>query len=239
MNYFFAENIGQETSFKLDEKESHHLIHVLRLHAGEKIMLVDGKGNLLQAEIQEAAKKTAIVKILNKEVQARNRNYNLHIAIAPVKSSDRFDLFLEKATEIGIDEITPIISQNSERRKFNPEKFNQTLIAAIKQSGNAWLPKLNEPVEFKKWIKDQSDTPVQKFICHCRPGEKQMLSKSYSLLNNVIILIGPEGDFTEEEITLANQFQFVSATLGENRLRTETAGILSCAIVQIINQLNS
>lgn len=239
MNYFFAESIGSEIFFKLDEKESHHLIHVLRFQAGEKIMLIDGKGNLFQAEIHETGKKTATVKILHKEVQARNRNYNLHIAIAPTKSSDRFDLFLEKATEIGIDEITPIITQNSERRKFNPEKLNQTLIAAIKQAGIAWLPKLNEPVEFKRWIKDQSDISDQKFICHCRSGEKILLSKSYTLLNNAIILIGPEGDFTEEEITLANQSQFVSATLGENRLRTETAGILSCAIVKIINQLNS
>src|SRR5690349_7762024 len=119
MNYFFAENIREETFYKLDEKEAHHLIHVLRLKAGEQIRLLDGKGNLFPAEIQEATKKTAIVKILQKEIQAKNRNYNLHIAIAPVKSSDRFDLFLEKATEIGIDEITPLISQNSERRKFN------------------------------------------------------------------------------------------------------------------------
>ncbi len=239
MNYFFAEHIGTESTIQLDEKESHHVMRVLRLPAGEKIKLVDGKGNLYDAEILETGKKVVLVKILQQEMQKKERNYNLHIAIAPTKSSERFDLFLEKATEIGIDEITPLITQNSERRKLNTEKLNQTLIAAIKQSGNAWLPHLNPPVEFKKWINTQTGNSAQKFICHCQPGEKAILVKSYSLLNDAIIMIGPEGDFTAEEITLAIANQFTPATLGESRLRTETAGILSCAFVKLMNQFNA
>lgn len=239
MNYFFAAHIGTETLFKMDERESHHLVHVLRLKAGEKIYLIDGKGNLFHAEIYEASKKTAIVKILKKEIQPKSRNYHLHIAIAPVKSSERFDIFLEKATEIGVDEITPLITQNSERRKLNIEKAKQTLIAATKQSGNAWLPKINDAVEFKQWLKTHPGDHGLKFICHCQPGDKPSLEKSYSLLKDVLILIGPEGDFTADEIILANKFAFQSCSLGESRLRTETAGILTCAIIHTINRYNA
>ncbi len=238
MNYFYAEGIGNAEVIKLDERESHHAVHVLRLKPGDPIYLLDGIGNSYEAELVETGKKGASAKIHKRQHHPPNKSYHLHIAIAPTKSSDRFDFFLEKATEIGIDEITPLITQNSERRKFNSDKARQTLIAAIKQSGQLWLPRINDAVDISNFYTDQKQFQGQRIICHCQQGEKEFLHKSYALLNNVIVMVGPEGDFTTDEVNLALENKFIAVTMGETRLRTETAGIMICAMIKTINLIH-
>jgi 16S rRNA (uracil1498-N3)-methyltransferase len=187
----------------------------------------------------EVNQKSCKVEIVEKEENYEKRPYYLHIAIAPTKSNDRFEWFLEKATEIGIDKITPIICDHSERRKIRSDRLEKVILSAVKQSKKAWLPELSPLIGFKEFIK-QAGMEEQKYIAHCREGERPELIKILNHNSSLLILIGPEGDFSEEEIMIANTQGFSSVSLGKSRLRTETAGIVAsqiCSDIQSISEL--
>jgi 16S rRNA (uracil1498-N3)-methyltransferase len=236
MNIFYDSNISGEFHV-LNETESNHCVKVLRLKIGDEIFLTDGKGNLYKSNIIELHQKKTLLKISETYAEYNKRPYYLHIAIAPTKNTDRFEWFLEKAVEIGIDEITPIICKNSERKIIKSDRLNRIAEAAMKQSYKAYHPQINEQISFEKFIKN-SDSQFQKFIAHCEDDEnKKYLGNLVNKNSSVLILIGPEGDFSKSEIQLAKGNKFTPISLGMSRLRTETAGIVACDVVSILNQL--
>ncbi len=220
----------------LSEEESNHAVRVLRLVNGDDIRIYDGIGNIYLAKITQAHHKHTICEIIDTTHIPKPRNYSVQIAIAPTKNIDRLEWFVEKVCEIGIDRITPLFCRFSERKQLKTERLHKISIAALKQSQQAYLPIIDEGIEFNKWIKNIEYE--QRFIAHCYKNyDKKDLTKACLASKNTIIAIGPEGDFSEEEILLASNNNFVSISLGENRLRTETAGIVACHIVHIINQI--
>lgn len=235
MQLFYTPNINLTVStFILDEAESKHAIKVLRLNTGDKIYLVNGKGTFFEAKITQAHAKKCELSILSSRTET-NTKPDIYIAIAPTKNNDRLEWFVEKATEIGITEITPLICQRSERKTLKIDRLEKTAVAAMKQSLKATLPKINEPVSFKDFIKN---TPKQTnlFIAHCLDNKEKHLSQLCTKNESSIILIGPEGDFTKEEIDLAVKNHFKPISLGTSRLRTETAGIVACHTINLINE---
>ncbi len=233
MQLFYVPDIS-DTEVVLDETESKHAVKVLRLLPGDEVQLIDGKGNFYEAEILEANPKRCRLIILNTTHEFGKRDYYIHIAIAPTKSIDRFEWFLEKCTEIGIDEITPLLCEHSERKNIKPERLEKILVSAIKQSLKAYLPKLNNLVSFKELVL-KSDVK-NRYIAHCYDGEKNHLKSESLKSKDVLVLIGPEGDFSPEEVEFAVQNGFKEISLGESRLRTETAGIVACHIVNLANE---
>ncbi len=233
MQLFYVPNIsGAEVV--LDETESKHAVKVLRLSNGEKIQIIDGKGGFYEAEISDANQKKCRLSILKSVLDFEKKNFYLHIAIAPTKNIDRFEWFLEKATEIGIDEITPLLSEHSERKVVKPERLEKILVAAMKQSLKAYLPALNELTTFNELV--TNSTATNKYIAHCYEGEKPHLKNEIAKDDNTLILIGPEGDFSPEELELAKTNGFQEISLGNARLRTETAGVVACHIVNLANE---
>lgn len=227
---FFCESIP---SGQLSEEESNHAVRALRLQIGNQITLVDGLGKKCHAKITGDNKKKVTFEVIETLV-SDPPNFSIHLAICPTKSIDRFNFFIEKVAEIGVTTISPIIARNSERKTLNIEKIKKGLISAMKQSGNTYLPIINEPITFVDFIASNR-TDSQKFIAHCADDEnKRLLKNELKSKENIVILIGPEGDFTKEEINLANKNGFSSVSLGETRLRTETAGIIACHTVHII-----
>lgn len=218
----------------LNEEESKHCIRVLRLGSGDHIQITDGKGNLSEGIIDASDKGKISVHIFNTVYEYQKRNYNLHLAIAPTKSIDRFEWFLEKATEIGIDEITPLIADHSERKKIRLERLEKVIIAAVKQSVKAYKPKVNPLVRFNDFIMG-SKGEEDRFIAHCHEKERSELKNIYHPGNNCIVMIGPEGDFSEREIHEAINNNYKPVSLGESRLRTETAGIVVCHTIYLLN----
>ena len=223
------------SNFFLNKTESRHCIRVLRLKKNEIINLIDGKGGLYEARIISENPDKCEVKVIRQIKNHNKRNFYLHIAIALTKSTDRFEWFIEKATEIGIDEITPLICTRSERKTVKMERLEKILISSMKQALVARMPKLNEIKTFEKFISDQGITEFNKYICHCSEGQRQKLKDLYTPGASVIAVIGPEGDFTSEEIQFAKKSNFQSVTLGNNRLRTETAGIAICQVLNFLN----
>jgi 16S rRNA (uracil1498-N3)-methyltransferase len=221
MQLFFSDNLEEEIT--LTNEENRHITRVLRKKIGDNLFFTNGKGLLYTGEITAIEKNTPKIEIIKKENKEKIHNYYLHIAIAPTKNTNRFEWFLEKATEVGIDEITPILCERSERKKINQERCNRILISSMKQSLKYYLPKLNNPIVFNDFIKQKLDG--DKFIAHCLNKDKIKLDKSINKKSN--ILIGPEGDFSEKEITLAIKNNFQSLSLGNSRLRTETAGVIA------------
>ena len=217
-----------------DAAESKHMIKVLRLNQGDVVEVVDGKGGFYEAEITEANPKKCRLSIIRSRHEFGKRNFRLHIAIAPTKNIDRFEWFLEKATEFGIDEITPLLCERSERKVIKPERLNKILVSAMKQSLKAYLPKLNSVTSFSQLLDDTAEE--QKYIAHCGEGEKPHLKNRYEAAQNVLIMIGPEGDFSPEEIEHSRSKGFKEVTLGQSRLRTETAGVAACHIVNLANE---
>jgi len=221
----------------LDEEESKHCIKVLRKNTGDKINIIDGKGNFYVAEISNPNPKKCEFKIIEKTYKPKNRKYKLHVAIAPTKNMERFEWFLEKAVEIGIDEITPLITTHSERKILKDDRLEKIIISTLKQAQELYLPKLNVLTKFSDFIKNQNAT--EKFIAHCYENtfeaEKNLLKNVYKNSDNVLIIIGPEGDFSPEEVKTALLNNFLQISLGENRLRTETAGIVVCNTISIMN----
>ena len=227
MQLFFSEINDNKVIFSNDEKK--HLTKVLRKQEGDIISVIDGKGYLYSTKINSLDKNSSLVEIIKKEKKKKKHNYHLHIGIAPTKNISRFEWFLEKATEIGIDEITPIICNRSERKKLNIQRCNRILISSIKQSLKFYKPKLNAPSNFSDFINEKLEG--DKLIAHCLTTEKNKINKSNQ--KKYTILIGPEGDFTENEINLALQNGFRATTLGKSRLRTETAGIIATHSVNL------
>ncbi|MFO8066342.1 MAG: 16S rRNA (uracil(1498)-N(3))-methyltransferase [Bacteroidales bacterium] len=221
--------------FPLREEESYHCVKVLRQKVGDQILLSDGNGHIYKAEVAGVNKKNQCAveayEILRKEEM---RHGKLHIAIAPTKSIDRFEWFLEKATECGIEEITPLLCMNSERARIKPERLEKIMVAAMKQSMRAWLPKLNPIIKFDKFV--ESINAENKFIAHCVEGEKLFLNREVAPQKDVLILIGPEGDFNDKEISIALGNNFKPLSLGEYRLRTETAALLACVEFNLLNR---
>ena len=235
MNLFYAPDIAQ--TLTLPEEESQHCAKVLRMKAGERIHIIDGVGGLYEAEILESHPKRTQVTILSEQHEYGRRPFRLHLAVAPTKNIDRFEWFVEKATEIGFDELTPLCCRYSERKIIKPERIEKILVSAAKQSLKAYVPRLNPMTIFKDFINNSSSlTPHSSlFIAHCYDQPKQHLLHVCPPASDVVVMVGPEGDFSEEEVELALRNSFQAITLGESRLRTETAGVVACHLVTIAN----
>ena len=232
MHLFFTPDITSD-SYTLDQHESKHCVRVLRLTEGDKVTLIDGVGGWYECAIADANPKACKVRVDTKIADFNKPGFNLHIAIAPTKNTDRIEWFLEKATEIGVTEITPLLCRFSERKVIKPERLERIIVSAMKQSQKAYLPKLHALTPFADFVSDHNNN--NKFIAHCYQQDKRSLKSEY-MGGNVTILIGPEGDFSEEEVALAIQKGYVPVSLGDSRLRTETAGVVACHTVNLFNQ---
>ncbi|WP_145857470.1 16S rRNA (uracil(1498)-N(3))-methyltransferase [Pedobacter suwonensis] len=234
MHIFYTPDITQN-SYTLNEEESKHCVRVLRLTIGDVVNLVDGKGGFYTAEIASDNPKKVSLSVLKVETEFHKRNHYLHIAVAPTKNIDRIEWFLEKATELGIDEITPVITDRSERRVVKEDRLNKVITSAVKQSIKAYHPKLNDAISFEAFLREPFDG--NRLIAHCiDKGEKQYISKLVAPHQKYLILIGPEGDFTPNEVDLALNKGFKALTLGDNRLRTETAALSVCFEINYLNR---
>jgi 16S rRNA (uracil1498-N3)-methyltransferase len=231
--FYFPNVISQDKEFFFDKEESKHIVKVLRKITGDILHVTNGLGILFITEIISDNPSKCQVKILEEKYHERPK-YGLHIAVAPTKMNDRFEWFLEKATEIGIQEITPIICSRSERTVAKTERFQKVLLSAMKQSNQFFLPKLNEPIALSQFFKLSFEG--QKMIAHCEESSKKSLKFSLKSNESALILIGPEGDFTSQEISLAMTNGFLPVTLGKNRLRTETAALVACHTFVICNE---
>jgi len=222
---------------ELNEEESRHCVKVLRLKEGETVHLTDGKGSLYGCSIAIADPKKCKIIIDDKLPSTPAKSWHLHIGIAPTKNIDRFEWFVEKATEIGVDEITPVFCEHSERKSLKTLRLEKVIISALKQSLRTYKPRLNELVAFSDMITMPYD--CQKFIAYCETGKEQGLTRNYTKGSGVLILIGPEGDFSPVEIDKAKSVGFIPISFGNNRLRTETAGIVACQTISMMNQMNT
>ena len=229
--FYLSQFDPAEELIMLDEETSKHVVNVLRMKTGDLLHLTDGKGNLVTAEITDNHKKKCLVKM--KETNFRSGDSRrITIAISLLKNTNRFEWFLEKAAEIGISEIIPLLCERTEKQKFRVDRMQHILISAMLQSQQCWLPKLYEPVSFRDVI--EQATHQQKFIAHCIEEEKRNLVDLVNeSLSSQIILIGPAGDFTAEEVHLAIQYHFDGVSLGNTRLRTETAGVVAAVLLSL------
>ena len=231
MHLFYSSNISDNT-ITLDNEESKHLAKVLRLEMGENVHVIDGKGTRYLCSILVAHQKATQLTILEKEVV--NETYGIEIAAAPTKNLNRWEWFLEKSTEIGIDAIHQIVSFHSERKVLKKDRQERILVSAMKQSYKTKLPQLSELEKFKQFITKEFDG--RKFICHCYDElQKKSLNESYKKGEKALLLIGPEGDFSKQEVELAIKEGFEPIGLGESRLRTETAAIVACHTIHVLN----
>ncbi|OOV19377.1 16S rRNA (uracil(1498)-N(3))-methyltransferase [Flavobacterium sp. LM4] len=234
MQLFYNPNIDETTeTFSFDKEESRHIIKVLRKKDSDILHVTNGLGLLFETEITLASDNKCIVEVLSIKKSPKPR-FRLHLAVAPTKMNDRFEWFLEKATEIGIQEITPVFCDRSERKVVNKERFEKIILSAMKQSNETFLPKLNEAISFKEFIKQKNEG--LQLIAHCEETDKKSLKEVLKPNENVTLLIGPEGDFSEKEIILALENNFQPVTLGNTRLRTETAAVVACHSVVFFNE---
>lgn len=233
MHVFYTPDITSN-NYSLNEEESKHCNKVLRLGIGDYVHLIDGKGGFFKAQIVETNKKNVQLLVIEQQHEYGKRNHHLHIAIAPTKNIDRLEWFLEKATEIGIDEITPIICDRSERKIIKEERLEKVITSAVKQSLTAYHPKLNNAVSFASFIKQNKE--AAKFIAHCMEGDKSFINQISKPQQSYLVLIGPEGDFTPTELDAALHNGYKSVTLGNTRLRTETAALAACFEVNYMNR---
>lgn len=232
MAIFFCENLSASSAM-LNEEESKHAVQVLRMADGNPVEVIDGKGIFCNAVIKVAHHKRCELEITQRFIDFQKRDYHLHIAIAPTKQMERFEWFLEKAVELGVDEITPLICKNSVRTNLRPDRLEKIILSAVKQSKQAYLPVLNQSVPIEQFLKTKFD--ATKVIAYCETGTETTLQSSVSKNQSVIVLIGPEGDFTPVEIKLAFEQNYLPVSLGETRLRTETAGVYACSVLRILN----
>lgn len=228
MHVFFvssSQNLASKL-VKLDEEENHHATKVLRCSVGQKVLLLDGKGNSAEGIFQELHSKESTL-IIENYSSHKPLSYQLHMAVAPTKMIDRFEWFLEKATEIGVAEITPIITERTERKVVKMARMEKVVLAAVKQSQQAYFPKINEAIKLKDFLIQQKCS--NKFIAHCINAPKEDLITCVNPNSNNLILIGPEGDFTEGEVEKALELGYKAVSLGNSRLRAETAGVVACS----------
>ncbi len=209
---------------QLNEETSHHLIQVLRMKIGEQVVLLNGKGLMATASIWEPHKKAAVVKVLE-TFKVPPPTKKITVAVSLLKNSSRFEWLLEKITEIGVTHIIPLITHRTESRKYKESRIHAILISALLQSQRLWIPEISEPMDFGLAVKNC--IAEQKFIAHCEKEDEKKLLKQYAPFDEAIILIGPEGDFTPEEISLAVSAGFIPVSLGATRLRSETAGVVA------------
>ncbi len=232
--FFYTNDVppGAKTVL-LAEENSRHIVQVLRMHVGERLQLTDGNGSLHLAEIAVAHKKNCTVTIVQSSSIPAALN-NVTLAISLVKNNTRFEWLLEKAAEIGVTQIVPLLCARTEKQHFRYERMHGILVSAMLQSQQAWLPGLQEPVKYAHFLEGIKNSPQQKFIAHCEKENKQELS-SVPLQTNLsrLILIGPEGDFTRSEIDLALGCDFMPVSLGATRLRTETAGMVAAVLLSL------
>jgi len=237
MQLFYNSSINENTEgFFFDKEESKHIIKVLRKKDNDILFVTNGLGYLFKTEITLASDSKCTVKILS-AVKSETPQFHLHLAVAPTKMNERFEWFLEKATEIGIHEITPILCDRSERKVINQERFEKIILTAMKQANVLFLPKLNKFKTFKEFMQVKNEG-IQ-LIAHCEETSKKSLKSVLKPNQNVTLLIGPEGDFSKKEIQLATAQNFTAVSLGNTRLRTETAAIVACHSVVFVNEMNA
>ena len=226
--FFFEENLPGEETFILSEETSRHIVQVLRMRENENLLITNGKGQVLTTRLVKANKKNAEVQVINKSAGPEIIS-QISIGISPIKNANRFEWFLEKATEIGVSSIYPIICERTERSHFRFDRMKNILVSAMLQSRRAWLPTLHQPINFKMIMEDQRY--ANKYIAHCMDDNKNHLNREVISGKDQIVLIGPEGDFTKEEVMAALKNNYVPISLGETRLRTETAGIVAAVLL--------
>jgi 16S rRNA (uracil1498-N3)-methyltransferase len=232
MQLFYNPTINEATeTFSFDKEESKHIIKVLRKKDSDILYVTNGLGLLFKTEITLASDNKCTVQILEIE---KTEAPKLHLAVAPTKMNDRYEWFLEKVTEIGIHEITPIICDRSERKIINQDRFEKIILSAMKQCNQMYLPKLNPAISLKEFIKNKN--AGEKLIAHCEETNKKSLKSVLKAKTDYTILIGPEGDFSNKEIELALENNFIPVSLGETRLRTETAAVIACHSVVFTNE---
>lgn len=232
MILFYTPDISDDF-FTLNEEESRHCRTVLRLTQGDSIYLTDGKGTLYQAQIIDAQSRRVIVEVTQKTEEYGKRNYRVHMAVAPTKNIERFEWFLEKATEIGVDEITPLLCEHSERKQIRPDRLEKVITSAVKQSLKAYHPVINDLADFRKFVNQNLNG--QRFLAHLEEENPILLKNACIPGEDVTILIGPEGDFSPSELVMAGNQNWKTVSLGSSRLRTETAAIAACHTVYFIN----
>lgn len=234
MHVFYTPDISSD-DYVLNEEESRHCIKVLRLGKGAQVCLIDGRGGLYQAEIVAETKRNVQLRVIQTTREYHQRQHSLHIAVAPTKNIDRLEWFLEKATEIGIEEVTPVICDRSERKTVKEDRLNKIITAAVKQSLQAYHPILHPQIDFEDFIKIENDS--LKMIAHCLEDEpKQYINQVALPRQKYTILIGPEGDFSPHEIEAALNSGYQPLTLGNTRLRTETAALAACFEINYLNR---
>lgn len=238
MQLFYTPEIeAHHQTFMLSEEESKHAIRVLRLQVNDIIHLIDGRGGIYKTEILDAHPKRTTLSVLSHTGNYGKSSYHVHMAVAPTKNIDRIEWFLEKATEIGLQEFTPIICEHSERKEVKVERLEKVAISAMKQSLKAYLPKINPAQTFSKFIESIKDNTAIKGMAHCvENADKKFILQDFPKNNNYILLIGPEGDFSEKEISQALNAGFIPLSLGEARLRTETAALATVLEVALLNR---
>lgn len=233
MHLFYSPDL-KDDHYELSQDDSKHCIKVLRLKKGDLVYLTDGKGTLYKARIIHDDLRSCRVEVVEKQYDYGKRPFYLHIAIAPTKNIKRFEWFLEKSTEIGIDEITPLICFHSERRQLKTDRSNRIITAAIKQSLKTYHPVLNEVVHYNEFV--ESGIPGEKFIAYFDQGYSKHFKNQYVFGKDATIVIGPEGDFSQQELDKAMYSGFNPVSLGKSRLRTETAGVVATSIINLLNE---
>lgn len=234
MQLFFNSEISvNDQEFAFDKEESKHIVKVLRKQTGDTIYISNGLGYLFTSEITLASEKKCVIRIVSTKLEKPVDHY-IHMVVAPTKMNDRYEWFLEKATEIGVQEITPIICDHSERKVIKTERFDKIIQSAMKQSNQMYMPKLNEPITFKEFMKQEKTGDL--YIAHCEETSKTLLKNAIKPNQKYTLLIGPEGDFSTSEIELAIRNNFQPVSLGNTRLRTETAAVVGCHSFVYLNE---
>jgi len=233
MQLFYNPNLDYSISqFTFPAEESKHIVKVLRKKEGDRLHITNGKGYLFEAEILTANLKRCKAQVVsNKKIHQKMHWF--HMVVSPTKANDRFEWFLEKATEIGVNEITPIFCERSERKTVKKDRLERVIQSAMKQSNRVYLPKLNDAISYDEFLEKENKGLL--FIAHCEKDEKMDLKRRVAPDKDITILIGPEGDFSHDEIRSAYEKGFIPVSLGEYRLRTETAAIVACSTVNLIN----
>ena len=235
MYLFYCPDI--ETKQTLSEEESGHCVRVLRYSAGDEILITDGRGTTYTARITNPHPKHCDFEIVSREKQEPHHHFHLHIAVAPTKNIERLEWAVEKCVEIGVDEITPLLCRFSERKQLRTDRLEKIILSAAKQSLTPYLPVLHELTPYDEFISRQkSAVSLQKFIAHCYKEDKRVLKNEIEPGRDVLVLIGPEGDFSEREIADALAAGFIPVSLGESRLRTETAAVVACHTAVLVNE---
>jgi 16S rRNA (uracil1498-N3)-methyltransferase len=234
MQLFFTTESVENDIITLDKEESYHLAKVLRIRENEKVYLTNGKGSLCTCVVLEANDKRSSLQIIDTHKDFGKRDYKIHLAIAPLKNMDRMEFLIEKAIELGVDEISPILTEHTERKVVKTERLEKIILSAMKQSLTCFAPKLNEMRKITALLETMNEKKC--YMCCCGEGEKIYIKDDYQKGEDAIIFIGPEGDFSEKEVLMAQNSNCKLITLGDKRLRTETAALYAISNIHFLNQ---